>query len=104
MGYLSFSIYGNWEVCWAGICVLLGPVWHLSRIFWLSFSLWKVWYNSDRSAFIYYLTFSPNCFWYSFFILCSWCFDCYVTRAISFLNQSIWSSVSFLYGHEHLIL
>jgi hypothetical protein len=37
-----------------------------------------------------------------FFILCIWCFDYYVMRGISFLVQSIWHSVGFLYIYGHL--
>jgi hypothetical protein len=39
-----------------------------------------------------------------FFCFGIWCFDYYVTREISFLVQSIWSSVDFLYVHGHLFL
>ena len=28
MEYFCFSIYVNWEFCWAGICVLWGSIWH----------------------------------------------------------------------------
>jgi hypothetical protein len=68
-------------------------------------NLWqKVWCNSDRSAFICHLTISLYCFYYSFFVLCIWCFDYYVMGRISFLVQSIWSSVGFLYVHGYLFL
>jgi len=39
-----------------------------------------------------------------FFILCIWCFHYYVTRGVSFLVQSIWSSICFLYAYGHLFL
>jgi len=37
-----------------------------------------------------------------FLILCIWCFDYYVTGGFSFLVQSIWSSVGFLYAYGYL--
>ena len=39
-----------------------------------------------------------------FFVLCIWCFDYYVTGGISFLIQSIWNSVGFLYIYGLLFL
>jgi hypothetical protein len=40
----------------------------------------------------------------TFFVLCVWCFDYYVTGGISFLVQSIWSSAGFLNVRGHLFL
>jgi hypothetical protein len=60
--------------------------------------------NSNRSAFICYLAFFPYYFSYSIFILCICYSDYYVLGGISFLVQSIWSSVGFLYIHRHLLL
>ena len=37
-----------------------------------------------------------------FFVLCIWCFDYYVMGRSSFLVQTIWSSVGYLYVHGHL--
>jgi hypothetical protein len=37
-----------------------------------------------------------------FLVLCIWCFDYYVMGRISFLVQTIWSSVGYLYVHGHL--
>ena len=69
----------------AGIFVILGFVWHLPKVFWFYSLCWEVWCNSNGSPFIGYLTFFPYCFQYSFFVLCIWIFNYYVTGEIYFL-------------------
>ena len=48
--------------------------------------------------------FSLTAFQYSIFIWCICCSDYYVSGGISFLVQSILSSVGYLYAHGHLFL
>jgi hypothetical protein len=76
-------------VAWAVICVLLGSVWVLLRIFYLHGLWWEVCCNSNRSAFmlpdlfpllllIFYFCFVHLVFW----LLCD--------RSNFFLIKSIW--------------
>jgi hypothetical protein len=93
----------KWEFCWhwCSLRVCMTPVQDP-----LAFIVSGEKYGVILIGLPLYVTWSflPYCFWYSFFVLCIWCFDYYVRVQIYFLFLTIWSSVGFLYVHGHLFL
>ena len=66
-------------------------------------TLQEVWFNSDRSVFICYLTFFLSAFNMISFFLSIWYFEYYMKEEL-FLIPCVWCSIGFLYVYGHLLL